>query len=348
MQANSYTSPGTAGGNREYINDVLTILEPEDCPFVSMVRKGAAPKAVLIETLADTLRKPRTSGTREGQDAGKGGNKVKDRQRFGTRLQRIMDSYGTTDVQELISNNGGVAGGVSSEFANSKAKTLREMKRDLEAICCSTNEHYAGDESEMKTRGAFTWLEAAGVSTLQTQAPLVPTNYRPRATSATGSTTVSAVKTGASSAFTEDDLNYILQALQREHGPGKTYEAILGDVLIDKVDHFTRTGKEATQLRYTVNENASEHRITMMVKVFESSQGRCNFIPSQFLKVDSNGDPDRSCGLVLWTPHWHLDFLDNLHAVDGEETSGGRDGYAKAIFALLCDLPRGSGAIHAS
>lgn len=346
MQPTSYGNPGRAGGNKEYQTDVLTILEPEDCPFVSMARKGPSTKAVLIETLADTLRKARTTGTREGQDAGKGGNKAKNRQRFGTRLQRIMDTYATSDVQELISNAGGVAGGVSSEFSYGKTKTLREMKRDMEAVCLSSNDHFDGGDADMKTRGAFCWLEAKGVSSLQTVAPLVPADYRPKTTSATATTTVSAVKTGASSTgFTEDDLNYILQALQREHGAGKQFDGILGDSLINKVDHFTRTNDSATNVRYQVVENASTHTISMEVKIFQSSQGRCTFIPSQFIKVDSNGDPDPFAGLILHMPHWHIDFLEDLHTVDNPETAGGQDGYGKAIFANLCDLPRGSGAI---
>ncbi len=348
MNANSYSSPGVAGGNREYITDVLTVLEPEDCPYVSMVRKGPAPAGTLIESLVDALRKPRTSGSREGQDAGKGGNKAKDRSRIGTRLQRIMDTYGTTDVQEAIARRGGVAGGISSEFAAGKTKTLREMKRDMEAVCCSGNDHFSGDESEMKTRGALCWLEAAGVSTLQTVEPLVDAKYRPLATSAVASTTVSAVKTNVTAGgYAEDDLNLQLQALQRQHGPGKTFEALLGDNIINKVDHFTRTNTSTTNARYVVNENAAEHQITMMVTLFASSQGRAHFIPSQFINVNSSGDGDPDAGLLLWLAHWHIDFLEDLHAVDGLETAGGRDGYGKAIFANLCDLPRGSGKMVA-
>jgi hypothetical protein len=348
MNANSYSSPGPTGGNREYVNDVITILEPEETPFTSMIRKGPAVQGTLIETQADILRKPKKGGSKEGADSSKGGNKAKDRRRFGTRLNRLPEnSYGVTDVQQAISKAGGTAG-VSDEFANSRAKALREAKRDIEAINCSTQEHYDGTEADMTTRGALCWLEAAGVTTLQTAEPKVPEAYRPRATSAVASTTVSAVKTNASAGgFTEDDLNLILRALQREHGPGKTFEAILGDNLIDKVDHFTRTNTASTGLRYVVNENASEHQITMMVKVFESSQGRCNFIPSQFINVDANGDADANAGLILWRPHWHMDMLEDLNTMDEPPTRAGQVGSVMAKWALLCDLPRGNGKIVA-
>lgn len=344
MNASTFNQPS----GREYVTDVITVLEPEECPFTSMVKKGPGVKGLLIETQADTLRKPRKGGSGEGTNSSKGGNKAASRRRFGTRLNRLPEnSYGVTDVQELLSKAGAVAG-VSDEFEESRTKALREAKRDIEAINCSGQDHYDGSEADMTTRGALCWLEAEGVSTLQTVAPLVPVGFRPRATSAVASATVSAVKTNASAGgFVEDDMNLMLRAMQREHGPGKTFEAVFGDNLIDKVDHFTRTNTASTGLRYSVQENAASHEITMMVRIFESSQGRCNFIPSQFINVDANGDGDPNAGLLLWRPHWHMDMLEDLNTLDEPPTRAGRVGSVMAKWALLCDLPRGSGKIVA-
>ena len=74
--ANSYASPSTTGGNREDLRDVLTILEPEQTPVVSAMRKGPGPRGTFTEVLADELAAPSTDGQPEGKDIGTFSNKA--------------------------------------------------------------------------------------------------------------------------------------------------------------------------------------------------------------------------------------------------------------------------------
>lgn len=339
MNANSYDSPGRAGGNREDLSEVVTLLEPEETPFTSGSKKGRAPASTLVEQQADSLRRPRKTGSKEGQDAGKGNNKAKNRIRFGTYIARIQDEYGTTDVQQAISKQGGTAG-VSDEFARAKALTLREMKRDMEAINCSDNEHNGGNENDMMTRGCFTWLATNGGST----APVVPDSHRTTAWTGSGDTTGQVI-TGVT-AIQEPQFNGILQFLQRVHGGKREYDCIAGDNVIKTVDNFTNTGTNPTQSVRRVLTNADEHEITLQVKIFDSSFGRVNMIPTQFNKVDANGAGDPYAALILMMSLWELNFLENLHAVDGEEGAGGQSGYAKAMWANNCLSPKGNGMFY--
>lgn len=334
MNANTFDSPGTKGGNREDLRNILTILEPEDAPFTSMAKKGPGPAATFVEVLADTLRKPRNSGTREGKDAGKGGNKAKNRKRFGTYVHRVMDEYGVTDVQEAISKAGGVAA-VSDEFGNSKAKCVREVKRDIEAILCGGQEHQGGSEDEMRTRGAFTWLS----TTAQATNP-VDANFLTKAASV-----LSGVGTG-SPLFTEAQFNGVLKSLKTVYGGKREYDMIAGNTVVETVDNFTRVQPNSTNARYQVHEMADEHEITLMVQVFESSFGRCNVIPTEFNKITAAGDGDPTAALVLNRELWEVDFLDNLHAMDLPEEGGGPNGYVRAMLALLCLNPKGNGCIY--
>ena len=73
--ANSYSSPGTTGGNREDLRDVLTILEPEQTPVVSAMKKGPGPKSTYTEVLADELDSPSIDGQPEGRDINSFSNK---------------------------------------------------------------------------------------------------------------------------------------------------------------------------------------------------------------------------------------------------------------------------------
>jgi hypothetical protein len=333
MQANSYSSPGTTGGNREDLRDVLTILEPEETPFTSMCKKGASPKSTYIEVMADTLRAVRKTGTPEGRDAGRGGNKVLNRQRFGTNVHRVMDEFAVSDVQELISKNGGTAA-IDDEYANSKAKAIRETKRDIEAIACSDNEMQAGtDEADMQTRGIYKWLSP----TAQTVHP-VPASFRPATAQVLSGVT----------AVTEAQLNDVLIACKRAYGAKRTYQGLAGDTVIKTVDNFTRVNSSTTNARYSVREDASDHEITMMVRIFESSHARLELMPTQFNKVDAAGADDVYTMYILNMELWEMQFLDALHAVDLPDQGGGPRGFVKAIFGLLCKHPKGNGMIYNS
>lgn len=346
MNANSYSSPGLAGGNREDLRDILTILEPEETPLTSMCKKGDAPHATLVEVLADTLRKPRLAGTREGQDAGKSNNKAKARQRFGSYVHRVQDEFGVTDVQQLISKKGGTAA-VDNEYGGAKAKCVREVKRDIEAIACSDNEMQGGADTDMQTRGAFTWV----LDTAQTVQP-VPAAFRNLAAATqtnfntTANATIMSAVTG-SNIMTEQNFNTMLKNLSKIYGGKRTYQVIAGDNITETVDNFTRLNPSGTNaIRYNVMENASTHTITLNVSVFEGSFGRAEMIPTQFNKIDATGNGDANTALVLNMDLWQMLFLDPLHSMDQESNAGGESGWVKAMFALLCLNPKGNGKIY--
>jgi Family of unknown function (DUF5309) len=349
MNANSYATPSTAGGNREDLRDILTILEPEETPFTSACHKGDGPNSTFIEVLADTLRAPRISGTREGQDAGKANNKVKNRQRFGSYVHRVQDEYGVTDVQQAISKRGGVAA-IDNEYGNSKAKALREVKRDMEAIACSASEMQGGSDTDMQTRGIFTWIQ----STAQSVQP-VPASFRPPATAANGGTTftgdannptIMSTVTGVDD-MTEQEFNTLLKNLQKIYGGKKEYMVIAGDNITATIDNFTRVNSSSTNVRYQVTENANSHSISLSVSVFDSTFGRANVVPTQFNNVSaSTGLGDPNVAYVLNMSLWQMLFLENLHSVDQDENAGGMSGYVKAMFALLCLNPKGNGKIY--
>ena len=347
MNADSYSSPSIIGGNREDLRDILTILEPEETPFTSTVSKGDGPSATFIEVLADTLRKPRISGTREGQDAGKGNNKVSKRTRFGSYVHRVQDEFGVTDVQQAVSKRGGTAA-VDNEYGNSKAKALREVKRDIEAVCCGSQEMQGGSDADMQTRGLFTWIQ----DTAQTL-NAVPADFRPPAVRAlagwaennVGAATILSGVTQVGD-MTEPMFVAILRNLQKIHGGKQEYTVLSGDAITQTVDNFTRVNTSTTNARYQVQQDAASHEITLSVSVFDSTFGRANIVPTQFNNVSaSTGLGDANVAYVLKMNLWQMMFLENLHSVDQEENAGGMSGYVKAMFALIGLNPKGNGKI---
>lgn len=332
MNSNSYASPGTTGGNKEWLDNKLTILEPEETPFTSLVPKDNNAKATLHEVVGDRLRAARTTGTREGESGPKGGNKAIKRARFGAYLHRFHDTFGVTDVQQAVSEAGGVAV-TDDEYADAKAKCLREVKRDMEATLCSNNETQGGSDDEMKLRGAFKWLAS-------TQTPTIPADFiTPAAQRLTSVATL--IETGANS------LNSVLKSLKSQYGGAREFHMIAGNDYVEDIDLFTRTGDGGTTAdRYRVQESGGEREITMMVRVFRSSFGRLVVHPSDFLQIDANGVGDVDSALILNMDLWKLSFLERLHAVDDEEDAGGMTGYVKAIGGLFCTMPRGNASIQ--
>jgi hypothetical protein len=334
--ANSYGSPSTTGGNREDLRDVLTILEPEQTPVVSAMRKGPGPKATFTEVLADELAAPSTAGQPEGKDIGTFSNKAVKRQRFGNYIQIATRDFGVSDVQMLVDT-----AAVSNEYDYAKMKTLREMKRDIEATVCSNNDRQAGNGADAwKTRGLFKWTasgrDAVGTDTLdnRTAATDIPTEYR----------TPEAQDINAGGNLTENDLNGVLQSLYQTHSAKKTYMGVFGPEVVEKIDNFTRIEPESNTRRYTINDSAAAKTINLEIKIFNSSFGRVNVIPSVFLDHDGTNFKTEA-GLILDLDLLELQYMEGLHAVNMDDEGGGPRGYAKCIYSLCCKNPKGLAAI---
>lgn len=326
MNASSYV-PGTTGGNREeFIKDPLTLLEPEDTPFVSQLRKTSI-STTYPEALGDRMRAARVTGSREGFSGPKGGNKATKRARFGVYPHRWFDTFSVTDVQQAITRKGGNAA-TDDEYGYAAAKCLREVKRDIEATACSHQECQGGSDDDMRTRGAFQWLE-------QSQTPSVPSDFLPDDTNAT--------ITGQA-ALTEALINQMLKSVKGVHGGSRSYSLFAGNDYVEDLDFLTKTGGDANE-RIHVNTPMGDHELQFILRAFETSFGRCLIYPTEFLRCDkvSTGDPDAA--LLLSMDLWEFGELEGLAEHADEEDAGGQSGYVKAIGALLCRSPRGNASI---
>lgn len=331
MNANTYDSPSTTGGNREWLEDELYILEPEEVPFFSMVSKPSDVMATYHEVVADRLRAARTSGTREGDSGPKGGNKATKRARFGSYLHRWFDTFGVTDVQQAISRKGGTAG-VDNEYAWAKTKAIREVKRDIEATLLGSQETNGGDEDEMTTRGAFGWIKASG------QSPTVPADYCPPAAQVVSSVT----------ALLESSVSGVLSSLSDQGGSG-LYEAFVGGTYMDDIDLFAVQYGGASGTKFTspvTLSGGSTKEWSAVVSVFQTSKGRVVFHNDKFINVNSAGTHNGDAMLIAQMDQWSCNFLEPLHAEDDESDAGGESGYVKAIGGLFCTMPRGNAVIY--
>lgn len=315
--ANSYSSPSTAGGNREDLRDILTIIAPENTPVVSAIRKGQGPEANFVEVMVDTLRAPRTTGRPEGEDVTMFNNKAVNRARLGNYIQIISESYGVSDVEMLV-KVAGVQGG--NLFNEAKAKALVELKRDMEAIVCGAQDRQQGSgTTTWQTRGLYQWT-------------------------ATNADVPAAFTSGtAISSATEDNIATGLIALFNKYGEPKNYFTPCGTTTADAIDKFSQTvplpGSRAGSATNTGYQSGAT--VTRVVNRYVTSFGSIDVMPDVFVNVDAAGLGSATSGLLLNMDLVELQFLQNLHSEELQDYAGGPRGYAKAMFAVCCKNPSG-------
>ena len=342
MQATT-ANPGTTGGMREDLRNDITILEPEETPYTSLVDKTSNAAAMLTEVQGDRLRAPRTTGFREGNPTGSGGNREVRRARFGVFQHFAQDEWSVTHHQQIISQRGGIAG-VPNAADRDMAQTEAAVKRDIESVNCSALETLdgAGGSAAMQTRGGFKWLTPAGTALT----PTVPDDFRIPA---------AAVLThGAAGGilFTEDQLaNLIKDGLKPVHGGKRRFTVIGGNNVVNTIDHFSRIvsasviANPATAQMYTVRQGADELTLRLMVNLYETSFGTLEMMSTEFNQITAAGVGDPNSALVLFLELWELDMLEDLNEAEHWEHASFEGGVIQATWANRCLSPRGNGKI---
>jgi len=341
-EANTYdlyntSATGPSKANREELADFISIIEPEVTPVTSAISKGST-KSVFTEWLCEDLSPAKVASTAEGSDSSSWFNKVENRARLGNYINISKREFGVSDVQQLVDQ-----AGIDSEIDHAKSKSVRELKRDIEAVVCGAQDRSTGGSGAYASRGLYDWIDASGPTD-------VPAMYRPATAS------IADGNAGGSNDMTEAQLNATLQSLFTDCGEKKTYMGVMSPTVVDIIDNFTRV-ESTTTSRYKVNEPAGSKTINLEVKTFNSSFGIINMIPSVFLGGTNSGaenkeavdtlafTADADSGLILDTDLLELKFLDPMHTETFEDRGGGPRGHAKAVYTLVVKNPKANGKI---
>lgn len=341
MKANSYDSPGREGGNLEDIGGDLSIIQPMQTPYTSLVRKTKC-SSTNPEVGADEIRKPRTIGAKEGKGSDGAGNKASGRKRFGARVWKVFDQWAVSDVQQAVARAGGNAF-VDNEVDYAVSRTMAALKTDLEAANLGTQEGAGGSDDEMRTRGFFKWVQ----STAQAVDP-VPAAFRTPASSIITlgndqlSESVNAV--GSFKSF-----NGILKSMKQAYGYKVNATCFAGDDIIEMVDRFTRSAGTGTDTRYSVNENGRDHEISLYVTVFDSSFARVEMVPDQFVALnEATGLGDPKAAAIAVMEYWENQWLEEFVKGEDPDESKGKSGWVRGLVANVCRNPKGQAAILSS
>ena len=300
---------------------ILTILEPESTPVTSLANKKTA-TGTYFEWQVDDLSTAEFGGVSEGEDVTSFDNKAANRTRLGNYIQKLRRSFMVSDIQELVDT-----AGVSSEFANAESKSIRELKRDLEAAICSAQDRQAeaGAGTPYKTRGMFKWLGVGG------QPSDVPAAFQNVANDTTATQT-------------EATFNSVLQELYEANGmPGGQLTLIAGPTLKSDISDFSRQAGGAG-FAYQVTQSAESKKITLSVSVYDGDFGVCNIVPSVFLnRTSGSATVDGDAGLLIDPEYVSVFTLKAESRSELEDQGGGRRGYCDLIAGLACESPKAHG-----
>lgn len=308
-------------GNREDLSDIITLLEPESTPLVSMAKKGTA-SGTFFEWQTDDLSTASFGGVLEGEDATVFDDKAANRAKLGNYVQKLRRTYGVSDLQEIVDT-----AGVASEYANAEGKAVRELKRDLESAVCSAQDRQADDGTNpYKTRGMLKWLGVGG------QPADIPAGFQNVANDTTDTQT-------------ETTFNSVLQELYEANGmPGGQLTLIAGPALKREISNFARQEGAATALSYQVTQPAESKKISLTVNFYEGDFGNVAILPSVFINRTS-GDPaiDADAGILIDPEYVGIHMLKAESTSELENRGGGRRGFADLVAGLAVYSPKAHG-----
>ena len=318
------TGTGSAVSNREDLSNELSLLAPEETPILSLCSKGKA-NATFSEWTVDSLASPVTTGISEGSDVTSFSDKFADRARLGNYVQLMRRDYLVSNLQQAVTSVG------PANVAQAEAKSMREIKRDIEATIASSNEMTVenGAGTPYGMRGLGKWIQDSAQATNP-----VPAAYR--------TPELSIIESGnTSTTVTESTFNTLIGSIFSKNGEMNSLTLVANTALRTLISGFSRT-LAASNGTYTVNQDATSKTITLSVNMYDSDFGMVKIL---------NGNP--SCmptaltkvGYVLNPKYLGFNTLIPMGATRLENQGGGERGFVDVAGTLCVKHPQAHGKI---
>lgn len=319
-----------AKGQREDLADMISLIDAHDTVVTSSAKKGSKPGNTLMSHVVDAYSAAVTTGTVDGTDVGASDyqDKAATRAIVQNYVQIFRRSVRVSTLAQEISNIAGLGSG--GELANSIAKAVVEIKRDIEKTVLSANDAQLDDGSDAYlTKGLATWISTAGGAVLQ-----VPSAFR---------TPTASIETTATTAnITDVTVQDVLSSIFSETGSTKNYVMPLGRTLRRAfTDQLTgvRTATDSNGIAATQVRTFSPQKgktVTMTVDAFDGDFGTIAIANSNFMEAPTDGHVLDMSGIEL--------RYGSLPAVTKLPNAGGGEArMIEAIAALIVYNPLGHG-----
>lgn len=314
------TGTGSAVSNREDLSNELSILAPEETPILSLCGKGKA-SATYSEWTVDSLAAPATTGISEGSDVTSFSDKFADRARLGNYIQLMRRDYLVSNLQQAVTSVG------PANVAQAEAKSMREIKRDIEATIASNNEMTVenGAGTPYGMRGLGKWIDSSAQATNP-----VPAAYRTPSGSIITST------------ISESSFNTMIGSIFAKNGEMNSLTLVANVALRQLISNFTRATPASAGVTYHVNQDATSKTITLSVNLYDSDFGIIKIV---------NGNPScmptgsTNVGYVLNPKYLGFNTLIPMGATRLENQGGGERGFIDVAGTLCVKHPQAHGKI---
>jgi hypothetical protein len=314
---------GSAISNREDLSNELAILAPEETPILSLASKGKA-SSTYTEWTVDSLSSPVTTGVSEGADVTSFSDKFADRARLGNYIQLMRRDYLVSNLQQAVTSVG------PANIAQAEAKSMREIKRDIEATIASNKEMSVenGAGTPYGMRGLGQWI----LSSAQAVNP-VPAAYR---------TSTNSILTAAP---TESAFNGMLGSIFAANGEMNSLTLVADVALRRVISNFARSTTSASSQTYHVNQDATSKTITLAVNLYDSDFGIVKIVNGNPSCMPAVNASTGGVGYVINPKYLGFNTLIPMGATRLENQGGGERGYIDVAGTLVCKHPQAHGKI---
>ena len=323
---------------RESLADLMTIVDRKATPFMSQVKKGAAPKNSFVEWPLDKHKAnlvqtaTYTGGISnnlpiDGADIDSNDfENYDDRTKCSVYLQYARRVPKVSRLANMVSDVAGV--GFKREMANSIAKALVAHKRDIEATLCSSQETaQETNSSPYQTRGLGKWISSSAQTTLP-----VPTDFL---------TPSGSIKAVSSANAKEEDIRDILQSIYEQTGESdKTFYGLCGTQVKKVISNFTLFTPRTNNLVVS-NRDTDEGRLSAAVDIIESDFGTVALNLSSWLEQDArdgSGNYDASVGqntlFILNMAQLEACYAEETSVRELPDLGGGPRSIIESVFSL--------------
>jgi len=324
------TPPGSAVSNREDLTDVLTILAPEETPVLSSANKQKA-SATFVEWTVDSLSAPVTAGIAEGADVSTFTDKFAGRARLGNYIQKFRRDYQVSDLQEAVDSVG------PAKLAQAEAKSIRELKRDIEATLCGIQDRAQenGAGTAYALRGLGDWIDSAGPAD-------VPSAFR---------TPAASIADVTDDEFAESELNDIITSIFKVTGSSNSLMLIADTALRRDISDFARiagvSGTDRDSVR-TVNYNGDSSKIKLSVDLYQSDHGIVSVVNANPDCMPTQAGQAGMSGYLVNPEYYGVHELIPMGSTRLPNQGGGERGYVDCALTLGVYHPGAHGKITAS
>jgi len=318
----SATSYNTVG-KREDILDIVTTVDPEQTPLFSSLSKASAPKALNQEWQCDVISSPTFAGVIDGTDVATFDNKAAGRVLLNNRVQTFRRPYQVSRLQESVET-----AGVPSEFARSKAKSIQELKIDIESALGSDTELQVGSGAQPDLmRGLGKWIDSTN-------------------TNIDASVRTPSASEGTTSTLTEATFNAVIQSTYEESGSSATFRQFSGPDLQHAITNFARAEGSTTSTPLTVNTPAASKELVFSITRYVSDFGTVDVIPDLFLARTEGAAlvaAGQQRGYLINPSMVSISMMENPTTFELEDQGAGRRGFAEAVIGLCVKNPKALG-----